>query len=118
MQFMNDRERWPAGNVETPRAEPEIIPPGEPWRRPENLGRNFEGQAEWRVYQARIPRWGIVLVLLAVAAVAVLLLLLLLGFVLIWVPVVAVLVAAALATGFVRSYWQRLRHRWNVPARR
>jgi hypothetical protein len=115
---MNDRESWRAANVETPRAEPEIIPPGEPWRRPENLGHNFEGQAEWRVYQASIPRWTIVLVLLAIAAVGVLLFLLLLGLVLIWVPVVAVLLAAALATGFMRSYWRCLRHRWNVPARR
>jgi len=35
----------------------------------------------------------------------------LLGLVLIWIPVVIVLIAAAMLSGTIRYYWQRLRGR-------
>ncbi len=85
---------------ERPRVEPEIIPPdrtgGEPqWRqhtwRP--YAASQAGDAH-RIYVARLGPFGAALLVLIVSILAAVVLLAVLGAVLIWIPVIALLVAA------------------------
>jgi hypothetical protein len=85
---------------ERPRAEPEIIPPDRTgresdWRRYEWRpdASAFTGQTH-RIYVGRVGPFGIALFLLIVGIVIAVILLAVLGAVLIWIPVLALLVAA------------------------
>jgi hypothetical protein len=98
---------------ETPRFEPEIIPPTRGPARPDDWV-DLSGTKRIHVRQAtfRAPGpLGIILVLLAVGLIASVILLLLVGFVLVWIPVVAFGLAALIFVGLVRGYWRRLRGR-------
>jgi hypothetical protein len=94
--------------VETPRAEPEIILPGEPLRQS-----RFDPFAETRfdfgrrVYVAKFGTFGFVMVVLAVVAVVALAVVLLVGALLFWIPIVALIAAAAV---FSRIWRSRSRH--------
>jgi hypothetical protein len=81
--------------VETPRAEPEIILPGEPLRRTQ-----FDPFAEanfgQRIYVAKFGSFGFVAVALAVVAVVTLALVFLVGALLFWIPIIGLLAAAAI----------------------
>jgi hypothetical protein len=85
---------------ERPRLEPEIIPPsqtgrGSEWR--QRAGRphvsTMAGETH-RIYVGRLGPLGIALVMLIVAILAAIILLALLGAVLLWIPVVALIIAA------------------------
>jgi hypothetical protein len=95
---------------ETPRSEPEIIPP----MRGGRPGDWFEvpGDETFRFRQAtfRAPGpLGIIVALLVIGTIAAVVLLLILGAVLVWVPVAALVIVALLLAGTVRRYWRRLR---------
>lgn len=94
---------------ERPRAEPEIIPPGQ--RRPQDWPpqsgrwppRGFgEMHGTHRVYVGRIGGFGFALIMLVAGLFAALLLLLLIGTALIWIPVVAVVLVIAAISGVFR----------------
>ena len=88
---------------EEPRTEPEIIPPGYPDERPAPDARAYvDVHGIHRVYVARLGPFGIILLALVIAVFTAVILILLLGAVLIWIPVVALLVAAGVITGFLR----------------
>ena len=112
--MQNDRkptEREP--QPETPRFEPEIIPPTHGRTRPADWI-DASGAERIRVRHAtfRAPGpLGIILALVALGLVASVILLLLVGFVLVWIPLVAFALAALIIVGLVRGYWQRLRGR-------
>jgi hypothetical protein len=89
-----------------PRAEPEIIPPGAPLRSPGMNGFADSGFAQ-RIYIAKIGPFGIILLALAIGVVSVGILILLLGAFLIWIPVIGLLVAAAMISGVLRSHFRR-----------
>ena len=92
---------------ERPRAEPEIIPPGAPLRRPRD---DFTGaQFTQRIYVTRLGPFGLILLALALGVIAVVLLVLLVGAVLFWIPVIGLLVAAAIFSGALRSRFRRER---------
>jgi hypothetical protein len=99
-------EKPPTPRAEQPRAEPEIIPPGAPLR----SGR-FDGFAgphfSQRIYVAKFGPLGIVLVALAIVAIVTVLLVVLLGALLFWIPVIGVIVAAAIVLRFLKSPWRR-----------
>lgn len=88
-----------------PRAEPEIIPPGAPLPRGGDGG--FDARFTQRIYVARLGPFGMLLVALAVAVVAVVILLLVAGAMLIWIPLAALTIAAAVVSGLVRSRRRR-----------
>ena len=86
---------------ERPRCEPEIIPPDR--SRHESEWRPYaSGAGTERIFVGRIGPFGMALVLLAFALVLAVIFLAVLGAVLLWVPVVLLLVAAAAVFRFLR----------------
>jgi hypothetical protein len=94
---MNER-RIPAG--EKPHAEPEIIPPdrGDRQSRTSAAGiRVFlDGDGVRHIYVARLGPLGMVVLALMVGILCAIMLVLVLGVFLIWIPLVGLLVAAAI----------------------
>ena len=94
---------------ERPRAEPEIIPPGNEstprgWT---DARTSFAGTQ--RIYVARTGSFGVAMFALAVAALAVLGLLLVLGVFVILLPLAGLLLAVAVAAGLLRGWFRRRR---------
>ena len=90
------------------RPEPEIILPGDPdirSRRPAQRfgeGYPFVGvRTSHRIYTARLGPFGLIRLALALVIAAVMLVLLL-GAVLFWIPILVLLVAAAVISGLLR----------------
>jgi hypothetical protein len=97
-----------SGHPERPRLEPEIIPP-----------RRARGQADWpphdwrpyapaaasthRIYVGRLGPFGFALVMLIVGLLVAAILLAVLGAILIWIPILALLLAA----GAIFRIWRR-----------
>jgi hypothetical protein len=91
------------------RPEPEIILPGDPDIRSRRTTHRFgEGypfvgvRTSHRIYTARLGPFGLILLALAIAIAAAVMLVLLLGAVLFWIPILALLVAAAVISGLLR----------------
>jgi hypothetical protein len=83
--------------------EPEIIPPGRAdGRSALGLHASVDAHGTHRIYVARLGPFGIILLAVVVAILTAVILILLLGAVLIWIPVVAVLVAATVISGLRR----------------
>jgi hypothetical protein len=95
---------------ERPRAEPEIIPPGQQERRPGQpawppaSGPYGAGQARGtqRIYVMRPGPLGFAVLMLALALVVALVLLIIVGTFLLWIPVVALLVVVGAVYRFLR----------------
>jgi len=90
---------------EQPRAEPEIFRPGEritPSRSDPSGGSEFVQ----RVYVGRLGPFGFAMLALAFAIAVVVLLALLVGALLFWIPIVAIVVAATIFAGALRSRWR------------
>jgi hypothetical protein len=99
---------------ERPRAEPEIIPPGQSGRRGGHDERTIwvsvdEQGGTQRIYVAQPGPFAIIAALVIAALVLAGIVLLLFGLVLFWVPVIILIVAGFLAAGYTRYYWRRLR---------
>jgi fatty acid desaturase len=98
---------------ERPRSEPEIIPPGQSGRRgggERTIWVSFDDQGgTQRIYVAQPGPFAIIAALVIAALVLAGIVLLLFGLVLVWIPVVVLVVAALLTTGYIRYYWRRLR---------
>jgi hypothetical protein len=92
--------------AEKPRAEPEIIPPGEPLRRT-RFDPFAETQFGQRIYVARFGSFGFAMVALAIVAIVTLVLILLLGALLLWIPLFGLIVAAAILSRIWRSRSRR-----------
>ncbi len=93
---------------ETPRVEPEIIPPDRrrsPWPRA-GVAHEFIGSTH-RIYVTRLGPFGGILLVLALIVLALVFLLAAFGALLIWIPVVALIVVVAALSGFLRR-----RRRW------
>ena len=104
----DDTNRNGANRPESPRFEPEIIPPGQgnpsDWRQPSWRGSIFTQSAgTHRVFVTRLGPFGIALLILAAAAIGAIALIAILGAFLVWIPVVAVLVVIAAIFRFLRS---------------
>jgi hypothetical protein len=95
---------------ERPRAEPEIIPPGQSGRRPGQpawppaWGPYGAGQARGaqRIYVMRPGPLGFAVLMLALALIVALVLLILVGTFLLWIPVIALLVVVGAIYRFLR----------------
>ena len=96
------KERRPVAGVEQPKVEPEIIPPGEAYRRGGQTA--FDGQ---RVYVARIGPFGFGMIVLALALLAALVFVALLGAFVILIPFAGLLLAVAVAVSLLRGPFRR-----------
>jgi hypothetical protein len=92
---MDDRDK-----PQRPRVTPEIIPPDRGSQRPVWGAQRYG--AMHRVYVAKLPLFGGVLLLLAIIVAAVMVLLAFVGALLIWIPIVALVVAVAAFSGLLR----------------
>ncbi len=101
----------PSIEPERPRAEPEIIPPDrieeEERRRAARLAAYERASGYRRIYIARIGPLGMFLLALFAGALAIVLLVLAVGAFLIWIPIVALVVAGAVIAGLFRSVLRR-----------
>ena len=89
--------------AETPRSEPEIIPPSYVDERSAGSGQPyFQVHGTHRVYVGKLGPLGIILLALLIAGLTAVVLVVLLGALLIWIPVVALLVAAGVISGLLR----------------
>jgi hypothetical protein len=96
----------PESGPEQPRAEPEIIPPGDPrirsqWRT------SFDDPG--RIYVARVGPLGFATLAFAIGAIAAFILLLLIGAFLIAVPFAGLLLVVAVLISLLRGPFRRLR---------
>jgi len=89
-----NRKRPP--KIETPRSEPEIIPPGA-----------ADPRFYHRVYVARIGPLGQILLAAAIGLLSLATIVILLGAFLLWIPVVGLIISAAIIMGVLRHYFQR-----------
>ncbi len=107
---MNER-RLPAG--EKPRAEPEIIPPdrGDRQSRSSAAGiRVFlDGGGVRHIYVTRLGPLGMAVLALMVGILFAITLVLVLGAFLIWIPLVGLLVSAAIISSLLRAYFRQPR---------
>ena len=86
---------------ETPRSEPEILPPDH--ARGQARARTWTASgARGRVFVARPGPFTLILALLVIGFVAALALILLLGLVVLWVPILVAGIIAALFSGAIR----------------
>ena len=98
---------------EKPRAEPEIIPPS----RNERPSGSYTARIRMfvnddgarHIYVARLGPLGILLIALMIGILVAFMLVLVLGAFLIWIPLVGLLVAAAIISGSLRRYFRRPR---------
>jgi hypothetical protein len=89
--------------AESPRSEPEIIPPGDVDERSAGSAHAyFQVHGTHHVYVGNLGPLGIILLALVIAVLTAVILVVLLGAVLIWIPVVALLVAAGVISGLLR----------------
>jgi hypothetical protein len=101
---MTDERSSPQG--ERPRSEPEIIPPGAPLRRPRDDPFSDTIFTQ-RIYVAPLGPLGLIGLVLTIGIIAVVLLALIIGAVLFWLPIVALVVVAAIVGSRLGS-----RFRW------
>ncbi len=95
---------------EVPRAEPEILPPGDPANPQWNLPRDREEREEGihRVYVAKVGPFGFVLMALLFGAIATVVLAFVVGAFLIVIPLAGLLLAAAVISGLWRGTFRRI----------
>ncbi len=91
---------------EEPRSEPEIILPGHAKRGPTRIGDATDAHVG-RVYIAKFGPLGTILLTLVVGLLSAVLMVLLFGALLVALPVVVLLITAALVAGLLRIYFQR-----------
>jgi len=100
---MIERPRPPS---QEPRTEPEIIPPGRPdGRSTRILHASINVDGTRRIYIGRLGPFGIFILGLVIAVLTAAILILLLSAVLIWIPIVALLVAGTIISGPLRRYF-------------
>jgi hypothetical protein len=97
--------RKPITPYERPRAEPEIIPPGQPDASRDGIGAPsvFGARYGGRVYVAKVGPWGVIMLAALALLIAAALVVFVIGTLLIWIPVVAVLVIAGFLFGKLRQ---------------
>ena len=89
---------------EQPRTEPEIFRPGERIT-PSRSDPSGDSEFVQRIYVGRLGPFGFAMLALAFGIVVVVLLALLVGALLFWIPIVAMIVAATIFAGALRSRW-------------
>ena len=106
-----DERPIPAG--EMPRAEPAIIPPDGDDRQSRSSAARIRvfvaGGGIRHIYVARLGPLAILMLALMIGILFAIMLVLVLGAFLIWIPLVGLLVAAAIISGLLRAYFRQPR---------
>jgi hypothetical protein len=97
----------PTPSGEEPRAEPEILPPLRGEARGEAMWQSADDHGTHRIYVARLGPFSMAMLLLAMALLAAILVILLIGTILIWIPVVAFVIAIAVVSAWWRGAFRR-----------
>jgi len=96
-----------------PRAEPEIIPPGADDRQSELSAGHIrvfvDGGGIRHIHVSRLGPLGILVLALMIGVLLAMILILVLGVFLIWIPLVGLMVAAAIISGLSRAYFRQPR---------
>ena len=100
---MIDKRSNPQGDE--PRSEPEIIPPGHEKRRTPRM-HFYIDERIGRVYIAKPGPLGTILTVLIAGLLLTVMLIMLLGAFLVFLPLVVLLVTAAIVAGLLRLYFQ------------
>jgi hypothetical protein len=104
---MMDKRPKPQGE----KPEPEIIPPERTGRQtaqdPPRMRQFVDTRGTEYFYVARLRPLGVILVVLTTGILLAVMLIILLGAFLIWIPVVVLLVTAAIIAGLLRGYFER-----------
>lgn len=98
-------DQRPVSRGETPRSEPEILPPEEPIVH----ARWANGDSVHRIYVAKVGPFGFVLMAVLLAAIAAVILTFVVGAFLIVIPLAGLLLAAAIISGLWRGSFRRMR---------
>jgi hypothetical protein len=93
-------------DAKRPRAEPEIIPPGQADPRLRR-GSTFDGRGTQQIYVAQVGPFGFAMLALVVALVVALVFLLVLGAFVIFIPLAGALLAAAVLLTLFRGVFRR-----------
>jgi hypothetical protein len=101
-------DQRPASPPEQPRSEPEIIPPGSDarWRRDRPWP--YARQGTYRIHVTRLGPFSTFLLVAAIGIAAALLLIVAVGAFLLWIPIIGLVVAIAILSGLLRTYFRRL----------
>jgi hypothetical protein len=94
---------------EVPRVEPEIIPPERSRNHPYRSEWFFDQRSPNRVFVARVGPWSIIGIVLLFGLIVGATLAILLGTLLIALPIIGLLIAAAMISNALRGHWQRPR---------
>jgi hypothetical protein len=94
---------------ETPRSEPEIIPPGARLNSPfeQGIWMASDWQGVRRLYVAQLGPVGMTLLVLGIVFLAICVIFLVAGFVLIWIPIVAALVVVSIVAARLQRFFRR-----------
>ena len=95
-------------DIEQPRVEPEIIPPGDPRARSGDARMWRSADGTQRIYVARVSPFGFGMVMLIVAMIAALFFLLVVGAFIILLPLAGLFLAAVILMGLLRGPFRRL----------
>jgi hypothetical protein len=99
-------DKKPNSPSETPRAEPEIIPPGHPGKGEPRM-RFYIDNRIGRVYVAKPGPLATILGVLIAGLLLAVMLTILLGAFLVFFPALVLIVTAAIVAGLIRVYFQR-----------
>src|SRR5215467_5146808 len=88
---------------ERPKAEPEIIPPGDPRVRPGRAHMWQSADGTQRIYVARVSPFGFTMVLFMVALMAALFVLLMIGAFVLLLPLVGLIIAGVILSALLRG---------------
>ena len=103
-------DQRPKPQAEEPRSKPQIIPPDHAERSARGTSRMrifVDTHGTERVYSAKLGPFGIIMATLTIGLLVAVILIFLLGVFLIWIPVVGLLIAAAIIFGLLRAHFQR-----------
>jgi hypothetical protein len=105
---MDDR---PIPTGEMPRAEPEIIPPGDDDRQSRSSTARIrvfiDGGGIRHIYFAQLGPLGSLVFALMIGILSAMILFLVLGAFLVWISLIGLLVAVAIASGLIRRYFRQ-----------
>ena len=102
-------DKRPVSGAEQPKAEPEIIPPGDPRARPGHAHMWQSADGTHRVYVARVSPFGFTMVLFLVALMAAFFVLLMIGAFVILLPLAGLIIAGVILSALLRGPFSRLR---------
>jgi hypothetical protein len=109
MQREAGMDKRPVPDAEQPKAEPEIIPPGDPRARSGHAHMWQSADGTQRIYVARVSPFGFTMVLFLAALTAMIFFLLVIGAFVLLLPLAGLIIAFVILSALLRGPFSRLR---------